>query len=175
MQFNIDLGDVGKVVTVPVESRCNDGRKVPGGIDRERFMQMNVYRWRGDSPFSDAIFVYNPFLVHPIKTRSIVEAIDPDRKRFKERKYHKNSWYHLPRIFDDKCLNLDPISCSERNIVVFEELMPEGTLYFQHNPQNPDPELAYLIEITQKGFMNYFRETGKHEVFCGRLEQQSKC
>ena len=166
--------DIGKIVTVSVKSRCNDGRKIPEGIDQDRFMQMNVYQWREESPYSDMIFVYNPFPIHPIKTRSIVETIDPNRERFKEKKYHKNSWYHLPRIFDERGLNLDPSHVTKNGIIVFEGLMPEGTLYFQHNPQKPNPEIAYLIETTQKKFMDYFREKSKHEVFCGILEQKAK-
>ena len=174
MTSDLEISSIGKIVTVPVKSRCNDGRKVPEGIDLDKFIQMNVYQWREESPYSDTIFVYNPFLVHPIKTRSIVETIDPNRERFKERKYHKNSWYHLPRIFDERGLNLDPIHVTKGCIIVFEEFMPEGTLYFQHNPQNPNPQIAYLIETTQKRFMDYFRNIGKQEVFCGRLEQKVK-
>lgn len=172
MQSNIEISDIGNVVMVPVRSRCNDGRKVPEGINQDRFIQMNVYQWREEAPYSERVFVYNPFLMHPIRTNSIVEAIDPNRERFIGGKYHKNSWYHLPRIFDDRGLNLDPVHIAERGIIVFEELMPEGILYFQHNPPNPKPELTYLIETTQKSFMDYFREIGMHEVFCGKLEQK---
>jgi hypothetical protein len=169
----MEIDDIGKILTLPVISRCNDGRKIPEGIDQERFMQMNVYQWREDSPYSGTIFVYNPFLVHPIDTKSIVEVIDPNRETFKK-KYHKHSWFHLPRIFDNKDLNLDPIHATEGGIIVFEESMPKGTLYFQHNPQNPKFEIAYLIETTQKKFMDYFREMDKHEVFCGKVEQKTR-
>ena len=167
------ISDIGKIITVPIKYRCNDGRKVPDGIDHDRFMQMNVYQWREESPYSDVIFVYNPFPIHPIKTRSIVEVIDSNRERYQERKYHKNSWYHLPRIFDDRGLNLDATHM-DSGIVVFEEQMPEGILFFQHNPQNPNQELTYLIETTQGRFLDYFRGIGKHEVFCGQLEQKEK-
>jgi hypothetical protein len=163
----------GNLIEVPVKSLCKDGRKVPLGIDLDRFMQLNVYQWLKRLPYGDTIFTYNPFRTFPITTRSIVDTIDQDRVKYRKSRHRKGSYY-LRRVFDNTGENLDPLDFAGECVVIFDSGMPAGDLYFQCNCSGSGPEKAGLILTTRADLARYFQTVKQHETFSGNLERKER-
>ena len=166
-----NLDNYGEIITVPVKSRCNDGRKVPNEIDLDMFMQLNAFEWLERLPYQEMIFTYNPFRVFPITVRSITDTVDPEKKRY-DKKHRKKSYY-LPRVFENTGRALDPVySDGANNIVVFSNDIPDGELFFQVNHPGLYISEAGLVVITKHDFERYHRLVREHQTYFGELEQK---
>lgn len=161
----------GKLITVPTQSICMDGRKIPSGVDLGRFVQLGVYNWVNGAPYDKTIFTYNPFHQHPVRKRSIVDIVDQSRTRFQP-KHHRGINYYLHRTFDEQEQYDDPLHCTESGIIVIERDIQEGVVFYQYNDPELEDDQVSVIEATQESFMELLSKIRKHELFIGTLQQK---
>jgi len=172
-----DLGVLKNIETIrkfPVSRVCRDGRKVPEGIDLNKFFKMDNYLWRNSEECNDILFTYSPFLVNPVDAKSILDIVDPKEERFSGRKLRKNVTYHLPRIFEASGKIIDPLN-ARREIVVFDGERNDEIFYFQTNVFVSDDSSTYIIETTKDklaGMLEYFCG---HEIFFGEIKPKIRC
>lgn len=169
-----NLLDIKKFKT---KSICNDGRKVPENLDLDKIAQLNIYKSKESLNLNNTlIFTYNPFKIHPITTRSIIESINTEEFKNLKYKYLKNSYYYFPRIFDQTGLELDPnneYKQIDTKIIIFDmSLNLEDEYYFQYNINYQDKDNTYFIKSTLNDFIYHLDTKQDTKIFRGNLEQK---